>query len=103
MEPADFLRFRSMMEGDDDPATVLADLLRRPSWHKYAACRGLGASTFYLPQHAPRADLEAARAICAGCDVQQTCADDAIARGERHGVWGGMTEGQRRKARRTAA
>lgn len=37
-----------------------------------------------------------ATAVCAGCDLRRECADGALARREQWGVWGGLTEADRR-------
>ena len=37
-----------------------------------------------------------AKGICAGCSVRQDCLDYAISIREPHGIWGGLTEGERR-------
>jgi WhiB family redox-sensing transcriptional regulator len=37
-----------------------------------------------------------AKAICAGCPVQPQCLDHALAIQEPHGIWGGLTENERR-------
>ncbi|MFK7918249.1 MAG: WhiB family transcriptional regulator [Ilumatobacter sp.] len=34
-------------------------------------------------------DVARAKAICRSCDLQPTCLDGAITRGEAYGVWGG--------------
>jgi WhiB family redox-sensing transcriptional regulator len=86
---------------EDDPAEVLAwiaSLLERPAWHRWAACRGKGNKVFFPG----RGDESAsAKAICSGCPVQAECAEAGLS--ERHGIWAGMSERQRRAARRTAA
>ena len=41
--------------------------------------------------------IEAAKAICSRCPVQSACLQYALTRGEDHGVWGGLTEGERRE------
>jgi WhiB family transcriptional regulator, redox-sensing transcriptional regulator len=63
-------------------------------WQQRAACRGLDAEIFY-----PSSDEEAeeAKAICAMCTVRQLCLEQAIAHRERDGVWGGLTERERRR------
>ena len=64
------------------------------SWVEHAACRGLEPATFY-----PASDDEAetAKAICAQCPVSQACLEHAIARRERDGVWGGLTDRERQR------
>jgi len=34
--------------------------------------------------------------VCAGCAVRAECLQEALDRGERFGVWGGLSEGERR-------
>lgn len=36
-----------------------------------------------------------AKAVCRRCPVQDACLDHALANDERHGVWGGLTPGER--------
>jgi len=40
-----------------------------------------------------------AKAVCATCPVRVECLDHAIATHERWGLWGGMTERERRGLR----
>lgn len=40
-----------------------------------------------------------AKRICLGCPVRAQCLDAALARNERHGVWGGLSERERRRLR----
>ncbi|WP_217140802.1 WhiB family transcriptional regulator [Streptomyces sp. AC627_RSS907] len=44
-----------------------------------------------------------AKSVCRRCPVTQQCLAWAFAVGPVEGVWGGMTEGERRAARRRAA
>lgn len=73
------------------------------SWRTKAACLGLDPQTFY-----PETDDEAqaAKDVCAECPVQSACLEQALARREKDGVWGGCTERERRRIirqrRRTA-
>lgn len=43
-----------------------------------------------------------AKATCAACLVRTQCLDYAISTNERHGVWGGKSEHQRRGLRSTS-
>ena len=67
------------------------------SWRQRAACRGLDPEIFY-----PASDEEAeeAKAICVSCPVHQLCLEHALAHRERDGVWGGLTERERRRVLR---
>ena len=63
-------------------------------WRQKAACRGVDPDIFY-----PVTDEEAedAKAICAGCQVQEACLEWALSSREPDGVWGGATERERRR------
>lgn len=67
------------------------------SWRADAACRGVDPNVFF-----PLADEEAgsAKAICATCPVRDDCLDYALATRQGDGVWGGLTEVERRRLRR---
>lgn len=43
-------------------------------------------------------DIRRAQALCGGCLLRQSCAQGAIAREEPFGVWGGLSEGELRRA-----
>ena len=40
--------------------------------------------------------IEAAKAICAGCPYARGCLLTALAIGDRHGIWGGKSQQERR-------
>ena len=70
-------------------------------WQVNAACRGPHTSLFFPPSHFERKDDKAAResrakSICQGCPVRQDCLDFALRIREPHGIWGGLTEMERR-------
>jgi Transcription factor WhiB len=81
-----------------DHAHVAAELAAAPggsdSWRDRAACRGTGPALFYDPDPAA---VAAAKQVCATCPVRAPCAAHAIDTGEPHGVWGGLTEDERRR------
>jgi WhiB family redox-sensing transcriptional regulator len=41
-----------------------------------------------------------AKEVCRGCVVRTECLEFAIANGEKFGIWGGMSERERRRVRR---
>ena len=71
-------------------------------WRDSAACLGLDPELFFpVGTSGPalrRADL--AKAVCAVCDVQEACLAWALATRQDYGVWGGLTEDERRALRR---
>ena len=75
------------------------------TWRAYARCLGMDPDVFHPPGDADEAAAPA-RAICAVCPVREPCLEHAITDREHHGVWGGLTERERRRLvrqrRRTA-
>ncbi|WP_235618814.1 WhiB family transcriptional regulator [Embleya scabrispora] len=49
------------------------------------------------------AQIARAKAVCAQCPVQGPCGDWALARPSEAGIWGGLTENERRALKRRAA
>ena len=67
------------------------------AWQDYANCRGADADLFF-PERG--ASTRRAKAICGECQVRSECLDFAIEIGEKFGIWGGMSERERRRVRR---
>jgi WhiB family redox-sensing transcriptional regulator len=65
-------------------------------WRELAACRGADLDLFF-PGRGESA--EPARGVCAACPVRQPCLDYALTNRITHGVWGGLTERERRAPR----
>lgn len=72
------------------------------AWRAHAACRGTDLNLWFPMPGAPSASsLERQRvadatAICLDCPVRQACLDYALERTIWHGVWGGLTEHERK-------
>ncbi|MCX4581024.1 WhiB family transcriptional regulator [Streptomyces sp. NBC_01571] len=47
--------------------------------------------------------IEEAKAVCRRCPLQESCLQGALDRGEATGVWGGLSEDERRSMKRRAA
>lgn len=65
----------------------------RPRWSEFAACRGMGADLFH-PERGGNGN--AAKQVCAGCQVREECLDDAMKTGFP-GVWGGLSGRERKR------
>ena len=70
-------------------------------WQTMAACRGHSAAMFFAPTHFERKEARASRerqakAVCAMCPVRKECLDYALRIHEPHGIWGGLSEIERR-------
>jgi len=80
-------------------ALMLLDLDERP-WASYAACRIEDPDLFFP---GPEGTTDAAVRICGGCPVLDECRDWALGTKVKYGVWGGMTERDRRRVLRRSA
>ncbi|HEX4659666.1 MAG TPA: WhiB family transcriptional regulator [Streptosporangiaceae bacterium] len=71
-------------------------------WWSLAACQSADPDLFFPISASGRASAQMARAkaICARCLVQDDCLRYALAADPVHGVWGGMSEEERRRLRR---
>ncbi|WP_311202682.1 WhiB family transcriptional regulator [Actinophytocola gossypii] len=75
-------------------------------WRQDAACRDDDPELFFpISEVGPGARQTAqAKAVCARCPVRTQCLEYALDNGLSHGIFGGMTESDRRTlARRTRA
>jgi WhiB family redox-sensing transcriptional regulator len=82
-----------------DPSLAVPITEERP-WAVFAACKDHDPDTFFPVT--PEAEHEAIR-ICQGCPVRLDCLEFALEARVRFGVWGGMTEKQRRALVRRSA
>ena len=67
------------------------------SWQTRANCMGVDPELFF-PERG--ASTREAKEVCRGCVVREDCLEYAIANGEKFGIWGGMSERERRRVRR---
>lgn len=71
-------------------------------WQDLAACRGTDLSLWFAPDsrskdaRAERRRVEDAKRICVSCPVSVQCLDYSVRLGCEHGIWGGLTELERR-------
>lgn len=70
------------------------------AWQRHANCLGLDASLFF-PERG--ASTREAKEVCRGCTVREHCLEYALVTGEKFGIWGGMSERERRRIRRSRA
>lgn len=69
------------------------------AWRRQAACREREAHWFF-PEGDWRTSLnqvDAAKAICVTCRVRRQCLEFAYRTGKHSGIWGGLTESERRE------
>lgn len=83
----------------------LLDLLielqaEREPWRVDAECRGADQSLFFAPRRGVSRDNVSAKELCDRCPVREECLEYALRTGQLYGIWGGMTERERRVLRR---
>ncbi|MDV7194641.1 WhiB family transcriptional regulator [Mycolicibacterium fortuitum] len=69
-------------------------LLTREPWQGEAACASADPEAWFPEKGQPYA---MAKRICATCPVKAECLEYALANRERAGVWGGLSERERRQ------
>ena len=67
------------------------------SWQDFANCLGVDPDLFF-PERG--ASTREAKEVCRGCVVREECLEYALANGEKFGIWGGLSERERRRIRR---
>ena len=70
------------------------------SWQLEANCLGVDPDLFF-PERG--ASTKEAKAVCKGCVVREDCLEFALQNGEKFGIWGGLSERERRRIRRQRA
>jgi WhiB family transcriptional regulator, redox-sensing transcriptional regulator len=76
---------------DIEPAT--AD----DQWQERALCAQTDPEAFFPEKGGSTRE---AKRICQGCEVKDMCLDYALAHDERFGIWGGLSERERRRLKR---
>ena len=73
-------------------------------WRHRSACLDEDPELFFPIGNTGPALVQVAeaKAICRRCDVLQECLDWAVSSGQDAGVWGGMSEDERRAFKRRA-
>jgi Transcription factor WhiB. len=73
-------------------------------WRHRAVCREEDPELFFpIGNTGPAlAQIEEAKAVCRRCPVMLECLVWAMQTGQEHGVWGGMSEDERRTTKRRA-
>lgn len=73
------------------------------AWRDQAACIGDDTERFF-PAGSTGGEaaghIAEAKEVCASCKARQQCLDYALDKGQHDGIWGGLTEDERRTLRR---
>ena len=66
-------------------------------WQERALCAQTDPEAFFPEKGGSTRE---AKRICLGCDVKDSCLEYALANDERFGIWGGLSERERRRLKR---
>ncbi len=86
-----------------DPVRLGVPGVRRPdeddalAWQSDALCAQTDPEAFFPEKGGSTRD---AKRICTSCEVRDQCLEYALANDERFGIWGGLSERERRKLKR---
>ncbi len=67
------------------------------SWQERALCAQTDPEAFFPEKGGSTRE---AKRVCTGCEVRAECLEYALDNDERFGIWGGLSERERRKLRR---
>ena len=69
------------------------------SWQERSLCAQTDPEAFFPEKGGSTRD---AKKVCVGCEVRAECLEYALANDERFGIWGGLSERERRKLKKRA-
>jgi WhiB family redox-sensing transcriptional regulator len=95
------------MTTTDNPSYLaeanLSDIFGLPeeqNWQERALCSQTDPEAFFPEKGGSTRE---AKNICVGCEVRGECLEYALEHDERFGVWGGLSERERRRVKRRSS
>jgi WhiB family redox-sensing transcriptional regulator len=98
--PANSQPGETMTEATETAVEIGIGAESEESWQLYANCLGVDPDLFF-PERG--ASTKEAKAVCRACVVREDCLEYALENSEKFGIWGGLSERERRKLRRARA
>src|SRR6476469_7302971 len=89
VEGANTVRELYLLEGDGEDA----------GWQERGLCAQTDPEAFFPEKGGSTRE---AKKVCLTCDVRQDCLEYALENDERFGIWGGLSERERRKLKKRA-
>src|ERR1700727_3950927 len=89
-------------ESEDFDSADLTSIFGLPdeaSWQERALCSQTDPEAFFPEKGGSTRE---AKKICVGCEVRGACREYALQNDERFGIWGGLSERERRRVKRHA-
>jgi WhiB family transcriptional regulator, redox-sensing transcriptional regulator len=81
-----------LMDSDDEDSALLP-------WQEQALCAQTDPEAFFPEKGGSTRE---AKRVCGRCEVRGDCLEYALAHDERFGIWGGLSERERRRLKRRA-
>jgi WhiB family redox-sensing transcriptional regulator len=91
--PANLIQIGTLSEAGSD---VLPPEL---AWQERALCAQTDPEAFFPEKGGSTRE---AKRVCMSCEVRAECLDYALAKDERFGIWGGLSERERRRVKKQA-
>jgi WhiB family transcriptional regulator, redox-sensing transcriptional regulator len=85
--------------GGDNVLLGLFALTEEQTWQERALCAQTDPEAFFPEKGGSTRE---AKRICSTCEVRSECLEYALEHDERFGIWGGLSERERRRMRRHA-
>lgn len=79
---------------------LVADDVEDLGWQERALCAQTDPEAFFPEKGGSTRE---AKKVCRACEVQAECLEYALEHDERFGIWGGMSERERRRIKRQAS
>ncbi len=80
-------------------AKDIGDDWQEPDWQDFALCAETDPEAFFPEKGGSTRE---AKKVCRGCEVRAECLEYSLERDERFGIWGGLSERERRRLKREA-
>jgi WhiB family redox-sensing transcriptional regulator len=85
--------------GEVEDLSELFDESDDETWQEQALCAQTDPEAFFPEKGGSTRE---AKRICSGCEVRTECLEYALQQDERFGIWGGLSERERRKLKKRA-
>jgi WhiB family redox-sensing transcriptional regulator len=84
----------------DPDLPYLGDVDEDRGWQERALCAETDPESFFPEKGGSTRD---AKRVCLSCDVRTECLEYALEHDERFGIWGGLSERERRRLKKSGA
>ena len=91
--------YTSTLRPASDPTLDWSTWPTPPPWMRDALCAQTDPESFFPEKGGSTRE---AKKVCVGCEVRSECLEYALANDERFGIWGGLSERERRKLKKRA-